>query len=198
MNERHLNMIRLIDGEMAEDERRLFLQELDRESPESWRDLALGFVENQMITEALQNQAQAQKSEPIAVKKTSFWSPEGKPISAEDIGIITPYRAQIAGIKHYLEKRVEGFDGITVDTVERYQGGARNIIIISLCLNSVRQLDNLVSMTDDGKVDRKLNVALTRARQHLVVLGNERVMTQSPIFESLVRFISDQEGKFIH
>ncbi|MEM7102573.1 MAG: AAA domain-containing protein [Bacteroidota bacterium] len=143
------------------------------------------------------NIAEANLAAELVTSFERIYTASGQTLAADDIGIITPYRAQIAGIRHCLEKQGKGFESISVDTVERYQGGARNIIIISLCLNAVRQLENLVSMTDDGKVDRKLNVALTRARQHLVILGNERVMTHNPIFENLVRFIAEKGGKFI-
>ena len=74
----------------------------------------------------------------------------------------------------------------TIDTVERYQGGARDVILISLCLNNVRQLETLVSLDTEGKVDRKLNVALTRAKQHLVIIGNEKLMKESPIYKQLL------------
>ncbi len=102
------------------------------------------------------------------------------------IGIITPYRAQIAQIKAALESIDIEYGKFTIDTVERYQGGARDVILISLCLNNVRQLETLVSLDTEGKVDRKLNVALTRAKQHLVIVGNENLMHQSPIYKELL------------
>lgn len=102
------------------------------------------------------------------------------------IGIITPYRAQIAQIKNALETINEDYGKFTIDTVERYQGGARDVILISLCLNNVRQLETLVSLDTEGKVDRKLNVALTRAKQHLVIVGNENLMQKSPIYGKLL------------
>jgi DNA replication ATP-dependent helicase Dna2 len=66
---------------------------------------------------------------------------------------------------------------VTIDTVERYQGGARDIIIVSSCVHSKHQLRSLVNLSEDG-IDRKLNVALTRARQYLVVLGKEEVLRE--------------------
>lgn len=93
----------------------------------------------------------------------------------DQIGVITPYRAQIATIKHEARKRRIDVDKVQIDTVERFQGGARDVIIISLCANYIYQLGQLVSLSTDG-VDRKFNVALTRARKHLVVLGNPEVL----------------------
>lgn len=112
------------------------------------------------------------------------------------IGIITPYRAQIAQIKQELESYGKGYEHFSVDTVERYQGSARDVILLSLCLNHQDQLDSLVSLSTDGQVDRKLNVALTRARKHLVVVGHEPLLQLSPIYSSLVQFVRRQGGVF--
>ncbi len=110
----------------------------------------------------------------------------GKTISAESIGIITPYRAQIAQIRAVLAQDVPiDTDLITIDTVERYQGGAKEIIIISLCINTLQQIDLLVSLSDEG-VDRKLNVALTRAREYLVIIGNPNLLKANSTYRALL------------
>jgi DNA replication ATP-dependent helicase Dna2 len=101
------------------------------------------------------------------------------------IGVITPYRAQIAQIQSILQAENLATDSITIDTVERYQGGARDIILLSLCTNDVSQLSSLVSLSEEG-VDRKLNVALTRARKHLVVVGNAEILRGSEIYRWFV------------
>ncbi len=108
-----------------------------------------------------------------------------KPFTNRSIGVITPYRAQIAQIKEVLKDCCVDPNLITIDTVERYQGGARDIILISLCTNSLSQLHSLVSLSDDG-VDRKLNVALTRAREHLIVLGNEDLLQHDKTYAALM------------
>ncbi len=113
----------------------------------------------------------------------------------ETLGVITPYRAQIAEIRSVLDSFYkEESQLFSVDTVERYQGGARDIIVISLCLNAPFQMASLVSMSDDGLVDRKLNVALTRARKHLVILGNELLMRLNPVYDKLVDFVKEHGG----
>ncbi len=101
------------------------------------------------------------------------------------IGVITPYRAQIALIAEIMQKDGIDVDDITIDTVERYQGGARDLIVISLCINDLRQLESLVSLSDEG-VDRKLNVALTRAKEQIVMIGNEDVLSQNQLYRTLI------------
>jgi|APTNR8051073442_1049403.scaffolds.fasta_scaffold00134_13 DNA replication ATP-dependent helicase Dna2 len=111
----------------------------------------------------------------------------GKVFHPGSIGVITPYRAQIARIRQTLAESGFDPDQITVDTVERYQGGARDIIIISLCTNTLHQLNILSSLSDEG-IDRKLNVALTRAREQLIILGNPELLAHSAIYRELIGF----------
>ncbi|MBX2817229.1 MAG: AAA family ATPase [Saprospiraceae bacterium] len=101
------------------------------------------------------------------------------------IGVITPFRAQIALIKQHLSEASLDEDGITVDTVERYQGGARDIIIISLCVTNAAQMQTLISKSSLG-VDRKFNVALTRAREQMIVIGDASVVGVDPTYRKFV------------
>lgn len=113
-------------------------------------------------------------------------------LKPSSIGIITPYRAQIAQIKKDLRAHVgETAEMITVDTVERYQGGARDIIIISLCTNRMSQLESLVSLSDDG-IDRKLNVALTRAKEQIILIGNREILCKNKLYASLIEDIEEK------
>ena len=105
------------------------------------------------------------------------------------IGIITPFRAQIAFIRQKLEEKGLLSDSITIDTVERYQGGARDIIILSLCANKSAALKSITSINKEG-IDRKLNVALTRARSQIIILGNKEILSNDPTYHKL---ISDYE-----
>jgi DNA replication ATP-dependent helicase Dna2 len=101
------------------------------------------------------------------------------------LGIITPWRAQIAQLRAALAEHDVDPDSVTIDTVERYQGGARDIIIVSTCVHSEWQLQSLVSRSAEG-VDRKLNVALTRARQHLILLGHPDVLRLDPHYQAFM------------
>lgn len=115
-----------------------------------------------------------------------LYESSGRPWQPGSLGVITPYRAQIAQIQNLLStEEIPHKEQITVDTVERYQGGARDIILISLCTNRLSQLSALSSLSEEG-IDRKLNVALTRAREHLVVLGNPALLETSPVYRALM------------
>lgn len=116
----------------------------------------------------------------------NIYSQRQQPINEGSIGIITPYRAQIARIRQSLRKaHPELMEIITIDTVERYQGGARDIIIMSSCMNYAFQMNALVSLSSDG-VDRKLNVALTRVREQFILIGNPHVLRQNTLYDQLI------------
>ena len=100
---------------------------------------------------------------------------------ADTVGIIASFRNQVALIRTELAAVAERLNlptlnEITVDTVERYQGSQRDVIIVSFCCHFEHQLETLVSLDESGRVDRKLNVALTRAKEQLILLGNEEIL----------------------
>jgi DNA replication ATP-dependent helicase Dna2 len=108
-------------------------------------------------------------------------------LTMKEIGIITPYRAQITCIREHLAQAGYDSTDITVDTVERYQGSARTVIIYSPCLNYSRQLNTLISEDRRG-VDRKLNVAITRARSHFIMVGNPDLLKKSTHYLQLMKY----------
>lgn len=115
---------------------------------------------------------------------------------ARTLGIITPYRSQIALIKKEIAALgIPALNRIMVDTVERFQGSERDVIIYSCCINSYFQLKFVSNLTEeDGTlIDRKLNVALTRARKQMFVTGVPKYLKSNPLYESLLNLMEYKE-----
>ena len=105
------------------------------------------------------------------------------------IGVIVPFRSQIASIRSILRKH--GFtwaDDVTIDTVECYQGSQRDYILFSTTISQPYQLNLLSSIQRIGKaqVDRKLNVAITRARRQFFIFGNPQLLRKNAVYSALI------------
>ena len=103
-----------------------------------------------------------------------------------DVGIISPYRAQVQYLKKLI-KKYEFFKPyrrlISVNTVDGFQGQERDVILISL-----------VRSNDEGQIGflkdlRRMNVAMTRARMKLIILGNKDTMTKHPFYKELWEYV---------
>ena len=108
----------------------------------------------------------------------------GTDFTPRTLGIIVLYRNQIDLIR----KKLQTSD-FTIDTVERYQGSQRDVIIYTPSISRQSQLQFLTASTfeESGQViDRKLNVAITRARKQLIVVGNSRLLRLNPLYASLI------------
>lgn len=115
----------------------------------------------------------------------------------DTVGVITPYRSQIALIRREIAKLdIPALNQITIDTVERFQGSQRDIIIYSFSVNQFYQIDLLSNnMEDNGMlVDRKLNVALTRAKKQLFITGNPAILSNNLTYFRLIEFIRSKDG----
>jgi len=95
-------------------------------------------------------------------------------VAPEDIGVIAPFRAQVSEISRRIPE-------VTVDTVDRFQGSAKQVIVLSV--------------TTTGDVEspifedyRRMNVALTRAKRSLVVVGDETALTSEPFYTRLLQW----------
>lgn len=110
------------------------------------------------------------------------------------VGVIVPYRNQIATIRNTIDKTgIKELHDITIDTVERYQGSQRKYIIYGFTIQRYYQLDFLTDNTfidsQGNVIDRKLNVAMTRAKEHLIMVGNAHLLAQNPMFKRLIEFV---------
>ena len=103
-----------------------------------------------------------------------------------DVGIISPYRAQVQYLKKLI-KKYEFFKPyrrlISVNTVDGFQGQERDVILISL-----------VRSNEEGQIGflkdlRRMNVAMTRARMKLIILGNKDTMTKHPFYKKLWEYV---------
>ena len=104
-----------------------------------------------------------------------------------DVGIISPYRAQVQYLRRLLMKR-EFFKPfrrqISVNTVDGFQGQERDVILISM-----------VRSNDEGQIGflrdlRRMNVAITRARMKVIILGNRQTLTRHPFYRRLWQYIA--------
>lgn len=114
------------------------------------------------------------------------------------VGVIVPYRNQIAMIRKEIARlQLPALLDISIDTVERYQGSQRNVIIYSFTVQNFSQLNFLTANTfqeDTFLIDRKLNVALTRARKQLLLTGNPHILGANITFYKLMEYIRLHNG----
>lgn len=114
------------------------------------------------------------------------------------VGVIVPYRNQIAMIRKEIARlQLPALQDISIDTVERYQGSQRDIIIYSFTIQNFSQLNFLTDNTfKEGNflIDRKLNVALTRARKQLLLTGNPHILGANITFYKLMEYIRLHNG----
>ncbi len=103
-----------------------------------------------------------------------------------DVGIISPYRAQVQYLRRRLSQSAffKPFRrSISVNTVDGFQGQERDVILVSL-----------VRSNDDGQIGflrdlRRMNVAITRARMKLIIVGDAKTMTCHPFYRKLWRYV---------
>ncbi len=117
---------------------------------------------------------------------------------SQTIGVIVPYRNQIATIRNAIDRYgIATLHNITIDTVERYQGSQRDYIIYGFTVQQPYQLNFLTNnvFEEDGiAIDRKLNVAMTRARLHLILVGNPDILRENLTFYKLLEYAKSKSA----
>lgn len=132
------------------------------------------------------------QAELISIIVNFFIDKLGSKLDSTHLGIVTPYRLQNAEIFNLVGERAKDF--VTIDTVERFQGSERNIIFLSLPFNNLQQIRLSQSIFLDGNcypIDRKLNVAISRAKDLLVILGNEVLLKENMIYKKFIEYLEN-------
>uniref|UniRef100_A0A8C2ZGT5 RNA helicase n=1 Tax=Cyclopterus lumpus TaxID=8103 RepID=A0A8C2ZGT5_CYCLU len=121
-------------------------------------------------------------------------------LSPRDIGIIAPYRKQVQKIRKALKEVEKNFkfknmDGLKVGSVEEFQGQERRVIMVS----TVRSSPNYVEIDKQFnlgfvKNEKRFNVAVTRAKALLIVVGNPRVLNTDPTWARFIQYCRDEGG----
>lgn len=154
------------------------------------------------------NKAEAQV---IATALADIYRAEGPDHFNADtsVGVIVPYRNQIAAVGAAIENLArqspalsptdtERLLAVTIDTVERFQASQRHTIIFGFTAREPRQLAFLTDNTfvdETGRtIDRKLNVALTRAQSRLVIVGNPSLLCAVSLYKNLIDSIKSTGG----
>ena len=148
------------------------------------------FIPSQRDTSSLSGKTNLHEARMVADWAERIYHEYGEAFDAHrTLGIITTYRSQIATIRGALQaKGIPALMDVSVDTVERYQGSERDVILYSFCVNHRYQLKFLPNLTEENGVliDRKLNVALTRARKQLIAMGCVEILRQNPLYARFV------------
>lgn len=138
------------------------------------------------------NRAEAELIARIIVSLIALYALNERPFDAgKSLGVIVPFRNQIATIRHALKEQLIDFDTrkIAIDTVERFQGAEYDTIIYGFTVREYYQLETLTAdrlLLNDFLLDRRLNVALTRARKQVILVGHGPLLKEDPLFRQLI------------
>lgn len=162
------------------------------------------FVDSEKPNDSLSDKVNQTEAEMVAATVVKVY--ELEKLDAFDVnktvGVIVPYRNQIATVRKAIDKYgIELLHDITIDTVERFQGSQRKYIIYGFTVQKYYQLNFLTNNVfedriDGNIVDRKLNVAMTRAEEHLIMFGNAELLSNNFTFFKLMEFVRSKHGFF--
>ena len=161
---------------------------LDFDNPMTWVDTADVDGKEEFVGESFGRINRAEADLTLSVLQDYFTKIGKQRILDEriDVGIISPYRAQVQLLRRLLRKKefFKPYRGlVSVNTVDGFQGQERDIIVISL-----------VRANADGQIGflsdlRRMNVAVTRARMKLIILGDVATMTRHPFYRKLYEYV---------
>ncbi len=161
---------------------------LDFDNPMTWVDTADVDGKEEFVGESFGRINRAEADLTLSVLQDYFTKIGKQRILDEriDVGIISPYRAQVQLLRRLLRKKefFKPYRGlVSVNTVDGFQGQERDIIVISL-----------VRANADGQIGflsdlRRMNVAITRARMKLIILGDVATMTRHPFYRKLYEYV---------
>jgi len=129
-------------------------------------------------TESLRNEGEAD----LIVARVKALTTAG--IAPREIAVITPYRAQA----QLLRERLAGLDELEIDTVDAFQGREKDAVLFSLVRSNTEQS---LGFLEDL---RRLNVAITRPRRHLFVVGDTATLSGHPLYARWVDFVTNAGG----
>ncbi|KAG0239711.1 hypothetical protein BGW41_007511 [Actinomortierella wolfii] len=126
----------------------------------------------------------------------AYYPPNNRRILPKDIGVVVPYRKQVEKIRQLLHrKKVRDFDNIKVETVERFQGLEKAVIIVS----TVRSQPKWISFDEKFNLGflsnpKRFNVSVTRARSLMIIVGNPNVLVEDEYWAIQIREIAERGG----
>lgn len=157
-------------------------EELSAKLPDAKLDTRLLWIETPISTEDYYDPLQVR----IIAKLIQIFGDAGLINDPErDLGIVAPYKAMIHALRNEIKN-------ITIDTVERFQGSERRTIILCLPFRKSYSLKHMQSLSDDGQVDRKLNVAISRAMERLIIVGNIALCQPAKHYHELYNHIRER------
>ncbi|MEO7019955.1 MAG: AAA domain-containing protein, partial [Ktedonobacteraceae bacterium] len=124
-------------------------------------------------------------------------------VGADEIGVIAPYRAQVANLRRHLfsDDAAAAWTALpldmplSIDTVDRFQGGERSVIIISFATSATPAAES--QLREHLTNPHRLNVALTRAQRKLILVGNVGVLEELPLFKRLLGYCRELRTVFV-
>ncbi|KAK2861814.1 hypothetical protein Q5P01_001347 [Channa striata] len=208
----HADILKIPNELFYENELQVYADQWDREAYCNWEYLpkkgfpvifhgVMGKDEREANSPSFFNVSEIEVLVDYLTKLMETQGKKGLPkLSAKDVGIIAPYRKQVEKIQKALKslpalRRWSDLKELKVGSVEEFQGQERKIIMVS----TVRSSINYVKMDKDFNIgflsnEKRFNVAITRARSLLIVVGNPVILNKDPTWEKFISYCVKKNG----